>query len=153
VSLESVEETRMSFRNTLILLLSISTCIGCGESREHPNHDRAVLYTSKRPGVQLLNIFHKQWLGGFGPDGFVGYKFVGYWATIEGEGPVYNNPKFEDNPSGIECIGTIKMDLAHNQVTIDMQRIISKPGEPQRTEPHPSNGIYPIELSTSVPVE
>ena len=88
------------------------------------------------------------WRGLFTPHGFRAYDYyISYWATLHGAGPEYNNPKLNKNGLSSEQfnhVGTIKLDLEKKRVIIDLQRIVSKLGEPQKTEPSPANGTYPI---------
>ncbi len=36
------------------------------------------------------------------------------------------------------------IDKKNKKVIVDLQRIVSKPGEPEKLEPSPANGTYPI---------
>ena len=80
-----------------------------------------------------------------GPDGYTGHHKVTYWAALAGSGPTFVNPHFADVPQEYHCIGAINVDLDHKLVSIDMRRIVSKPGEPEETRPHPANGVHRIE--------
>jgi hypothetical protein len=75
--------------------------------------------------------------------GIMGYDASSYWAELEGSGPIFVNPPFVGG-SGEPCIGTITLDREHSEVTIKLRRIVSAPGEPLKTKPHPANGTYKI---------
>ena len=120
----------------LIILLS-----GC--ATKHPDNVRLL---ETQPGRMLLDINKSRWEGFVGPDGNPGYMYRVYCATLEGDGPTFINPPFEDSPSDFKCVGTITLDRAHKLVTVDMRRITSAPGQPQQTRPHPANGTYKIDF-------
>ena len=122
----------------VLVALTFVSCVGPGQ-RVH------ITLIRKAPGKQLLSIAKQQRVGIWGPEGYVGYRTVGYWAALEGNGPTFVNPHFQGDSSELPCIGTITLDIAHGKVTILMRRIVSKLGEPERTEPHPVNGTYNIE--------
>lgn len=69
-----------------------------------------------------------------------------YWTNLVGVEPVYRDPEFNesDRLQQSRYRGTITVDKKHKKVTIDLQRIVSKPGEPEKLEPSPANGTYPI---------
>ena len=123
-------------------ILTVFALTGCASFRN--SHDHCVLI-EKSPGKLLLAITKPQWGGVFGPHGYVGYETIGYWAALEGSGPVFVNPHFQDNPSRFHCIGTITLDREHNRVTVNMRRMVSDIGKAERTKPHPANGTYTIE--------
>jgi hypothetical protein len=118
----------------LIILLS-----GC--ATKHPDDIRLI---ERGAGVSTLNINRARWEGFLGPDGNPGYVYWTYYATLDGDGPIYVNPPFQDMPSDFKCIGTITLDREHKLVTVNMRRIISAPGQPVRTRSHPANGTYKI---------
>lgn len=93
----------------------------------------------------LLSVAMRERVGIWGPEGYVGSRTGGFWAALEGNGPVYIDPHFQDYSSDFPCIGSITFDREHHKVTLDMQRVVSKPGESKRTKPHPANGTYAIE--------
>lgn len=95
------------------------------------------------PGKQAVGIGLWKWEG-FGPDGYEGYRAWSYWLKLAGDGPVYINPRVEGG-AGEPCIGSVTLDREHNLVTINLRRIVSQPGRPERTKPHPANGTYKID--------
>jgi len=125
----------------VLIAIGLVACVGPKSSgqREH------AVVIRKGPGKLLLSITKQEWRGVYGEHGYEGYRTVGYWAALEGPGPTFANPHFQDNPSGFRCTGTITLDLERMSVTVDMRRIVSGLGEPERTKPHPANGTYSIE--------
>lgn len=102
---------------------------------------------SKKSGEICLQISATSWYPLVGPDGFGGPREgYMYWTNLSGEGPVYRDPEFNesDRLHQSNYRGTIAIDKKHNRVVIDLQRIVSKPGEPEKLEPSPANGTYPI---------
>jgi hypothetical protein len=130
-------------KHRLILFLLSLILAGCAHADDlSKNH---VELFEVKSNIVILSIQHREWSGLFGPHGFGGFENVGYWATLEGAGPKFTNPKFDDNPHGIHCVGTIVLDREHNRVTIDMQRIIlSESGKTNQIKSHPANGTYRI---------
>jgi hypothetical protein len=126
-----------------LLFLSLFIAIFAGCATKPPDH---VELLESGPGEFSLAICKQQWGGLFGPEGFVGYQTWTYWAILKGEGPIFVNPKFTDMPSDYQCIGTITLDKAHNVVIVKMSRIVSSPGSPLQTKPHPANGTYKIDV-------
>lgn len=125
----------------LTCLFAIS---GCASKAKSDSSDHAVLIEIE-PGKVLLSVNKKIWKGLWGPEGYIGYQRISYWAALNGSGPVFVNPHFQDNPSGFHCVGTIVVDRDHNLVTLDMRRVVSKSSQPDRTAPHPANGHYQID--------
>jgi hypothetical protein len=103
---------------------------------------------SQVSGTVCLKIMVKYWRPLITADGGPGGPTEGwlYWMNLTGDGPVYNDQAIhEDNGYPPLChLGTITIDKKNKKVIIDLQRIISKPGEPVKTEPSPANGTYPI---------
>ena len=93
----------------------------------------------------MLAVARREWVGIWGPEGWVGYRNEGYWITLNGKGPVFTNPDFYDDPPEYHCIGEVTLDLEHKRVTLAMRRVVSKPGQAVRTRRHPANGTYEIE--------
>jgi hypothetical protein len=95
-----------------------------------------------------LQINSPYWEPLLGPDGFGGKREMPlYFSYLEGIGPEYRDPEFgtASSPSlKSRHLGTIMVDKQNKRVIIDLQRVVSKPGEPQRTEPSPANGTYPL---------
>jgi|SRR5947209_17085793 len=126
-----------------LLLLGMASW-GCLGTKGTDNGEHVVL-VRKASDKLLLAITKREWGGLLGLHGYVGYRHVGYWAALGGAGPIFVNPHFQDNPSDFQCKGTITLDTAGRRVTIEMWRIVSKPGEPERIKPHPANGTFTIE--------
>ena len=100
---------------------------------------------SEAPSRVCLEIKSKYWLPLLGPDGPGGSReSIEFWTNLEGEGPVYRDTDLIDNNPTEETHnrGTITIDKKKKKVIIDLQRIISKPGEPEKTEPNRANGAY-----------
>ena|SRR5882757_570438 len=127
--------------STLVIL---SLLTGCAGSREPNNRDHAELVEHPSGKIEVV-ITKWQWEGFWGSEGYIGSRPNHYSAILSGNGPVFNNPSFIDNPPTIRCVGTITLDREHKKVIVNMRRITSKPGESERTKPHPANGTYPIE--------
>jgi hypothetical protein len=129
-------------------LFLVSACIwllaACVGTQPTADNDHAELVEFGADKVEV-KIETKEWGGIFGIHGFVGYQHEEYVATLVGKGPMFTNPEFLDNPPTNRCIGTITLDRQHSRVTVNMWRIISEPGEPEKTELHPANGTYPIQ--------
>lgn len=136
-----------SYMNKLQAMLAVAAiCLlpGCVGTRDNEQHDHADIVDYGSRGIDV-EITKRMWDGFWGAEGYIGYKNEHYKAGLQGDGPVFINPPFQDNPPDIYCIGTITVDRQHGKVTVNMRRIVSKPGERQRTQPHPANGTYPIE--------
>ncbi len=132
-------------RQLMISLVLVSMAsVGCLSSKDSKQREQVVLIR-KAPGKQLLSIAKRERVGIWGPDGYVGYRTAGYWAALDGNCPTFVNPHFQDDSSDFRCIGTITIDTEHRKVTIQMRRVLSMPGEPERIQPHPANGTYSIE--------
>jgi len=123
-----------------LLLAMLTGCIG---SRDRHVCDNAELI-EQGPGETELRFCHRDWGGVMGPHGYVGYQTTSYGAALEGSGPTFTNPIFQDNPPDFKCTGSITLDREHNRVVVAMWRIISAPGEPDRRQAHPANGTYSI---------
>jgi hypothetical protein len=117
------------------LLIWILT--GCVGSQDRHECDNATLVEQETNEIELKI---------FGSDGYIGFQTVGYGAALIGIGPVFTNPLFQDNPAHFRCIGTITLDREHKRVVVNMRRIISDPGQPERTVSHPANGTYDIDI-------
>lgn len=98
-------------------------------------------------GTVYLEIAAILWDPIIGPDGFGGPR-EGYffWSNLAGEGPVYRDPELHENGllHPYRHRGTITIDKKDMKVIIDLQRVVSKTGEPERLEPSPANGTYPV---------
>jgi hypothetical protein len=134
-------------KRAFLILVCVITIAGggCAIEKGDTSSTHCIL-VEKEPGKLLLGFSKREWGGFYGPEGYVGYRYVGYWAALEGDGPEYVNPHFQDNPSEFKCVGTITLDKGQNEATVKMQRVVSKEGEPERTTPHPANGTYHIEI-------
>lgn len=127
----------------LVALVSV-LCVGCVSAKNKTQNGQVALVLFA-PGKQLLSIAKREKVGIWGPEGYVGSRTAGYWAALEGDGPVFVNPHFQDDSSDLPCVGTIALDMARRTVTLDLHRVVSRPGEAKRTKPHPANGMYHIE--------
>lgn len=75
-----------------------------------------------------------------------------YWVTLSGPGPTYADPKLYINSNTqFRHVGTITVDRGKRQVVIDLKRVVSKPGEPEKLELSPANGTYPIKKANQEP--
>ena len=94
-------------------------------------------------GLDVL-ITREEWGGFWGPEGYIGFQTRDYRANLVGNGPVYTNPWFADDPPSIRCVGTITIDRERGVVMVNMRRVVSNTGERERTKAHPANGTYLI---------
>lgn len=147
---------RSSFKMTRVIFILFSV-LASGCFSAPPSKSKADWYaiiemggsktSQKDPGVIGLQIKVKFWVPLLGPDGpggpREGYEF---YANLRGEGPVYRDPELGENGLGefTRNRGTITIDRKTKKVTIDLQRIVSKPGEPEKLESSRANGTYPI---------
>lgn len=97
------------------------------------------------PSEIEMRFCKRYWGGVIGPHGYIGYITMGYGAALIGKGPIFTNPRFQDDPPTFHCVGTITLDREHNQIEVNMFRIVSEPGKPEQTKPHPANGKYLIQ--------
>ena len=141
----------MSILRTILLVLAV-TVSACTSPTKGKGVTRVELIR-KGEGKMLLSITRREWEGVVGPHGFVGYSTVGYWAALDGAGPSFENPHFQDNPSDFRCVGSITVDLVKRSVRIEMKRIVSKTGEVERLRPHPVNGTYSIDAVRDAKLE
>jgi hypothetical protein len=144
--------------NILVVTCIVLLFIGC--AYVPPSEDNAKWFAtlenggpkklfpiSKAVGTVHLEIKTSIWVPLVGPDGFGGAREgYEYWANLAGEGPIYHDPDLAENGrfEFSHNQGTITIDKKDKKVIIDLHRIISKPGEPLKTEPSPANGIYRI---------
>src|SRR5260221_13589992 len=98
----------MNRRAFFLFALAAGILSSCTTSPRECDH--AILFESG-PGKLLLAVSRTQWEGFWGPEGYIGNQQTGYWAALEGGGPVFINPHFQDNPSTFHCVGTITLDL------------------------------------------
>jgi hypothetical protein len=146
-------------RNNILVLICFGLLfLGCAYVR--PSKDKAQWYVvlenggpgkfypvSKISGTVCLKIVAKSWDPIIGPDGFGGPREdVFYWMNLTGVGPIFRDPALDERNGHppLRHLGTITIDKKNSRVTIDLQRVISKPGEPLKTEPSPANGTYRI---------
>jgi hypothetical protein len=141
----------MRILRTILLVVTI-TATGCTSPTKGKGVTRVELIR-KGQGKMLLSITRREWEGVAGPHGFVGYSTVGYWTALDGAGPTFENPHFQDNPSDFRCVGSVTLDMVNRRVRIEMKRIVSKPGEVERLRPHPVNGIYSIDAVRDAKLE
>lgn len=135
----------MKLKIVLGLILAFSSLTGCG-SRE--NSEKYVELKLDEQGRSQVLIWQDVWQGLYTAHGYGGYVHnMYYWTTLSGNGPDFVNPKLNKNGTRSEQHehrGTITVDRTKKKVVIDLQRIVSKQGEPERLEPSPANGTYPI---------
>jgi hypothetical protein len=130
-------------KNIVLIWFVASLCAGCTATPRTSPTDHAVLIEIS-PGKSLLEISKRRWAGIWGREGFQGYRNFTYWAALDGDGPVFNNPHFLEFSPEIQSVGTITLDREHNRVTVNMRRVQPKPGKPDGTEPSPANGTFII---------
>lgn len=144
-------------RNKFLLLCSALLLSGCFSIP--PSTDKAKWYavvenggpgryypTSHVPGTVCIKIMAKCW-GSLVQEPVITTpeEALLYWVNVTGDGPVYRDVALNDRagpPS--PHLGTITIDKKANKVIIDLQRIVSKPGEPLEIEQSPANGTYRI---------
>jgi len=139
VPIKSDYNAPMKILRLLVFCCTVVLFSGCAAK---PPNQTVLLEVD--PGKHLLGIAIERWEG-WGPEGYAGYHSSSYWAALEGDGPIFVNPRLVGG-AGDRCIGTITLDKEHNDVTINMMRIVSAPGGPLRTTPHPANGTHKIDL-------
>ena len=139
----------------MLRLLSLTlTCLlfaGCAATNDLNGYDEVHL-VDLEPGNMMLSIGKRHWDGFWGIEGYIGFRKSHYYATLEGTGPTFTNPVFEDSPP-FPCVGMITLDREHGRVTIKLQRVISEEGKPERRESHPANGTYPLKSVTKANYE
>jgi hypothetical protein len=126
-----------------VLILAVAMALaGCATPKDDDFH---VTLVREAPDKAKLEIFRREEVIVTGPDGYTAEHKVTYSAALVGPGPTFVNPHFTDVPKEYHCVGSISLDLEHEMVSINMQRVVSKPGQPQETEDHPANGLHRIE--------
>jgi hypothetical protein len=120
----------------LIAALSAAMLSGCSS-------------TSNKTSHALLRQYNQQLLLTFEP--------AEYWAVLEGSGPVFRNPRFQDIPPRHPVRGTITLDREHHTVSVSMRWVLSEAerGRPEVAISHPANGTYDfgsIRVVKQVPV-
>jgi len=103
----------MKASSVLIAVFIAAIFSGCSTQQSKSDHVTLIEVDS---GKLLLAITKSQWGGILGPHGYVGSERVGYWAALEGSGPVFTNPHFQDDPADFRCVGTITLDREHGKV-------------------------------------
>jgi hypothetical protein len=131
---------------TILILIAGIFLAGCAVPKDNDFHVELV---RQGPKKSMLEISRREPVDVADTNGYTAFHKVTYWAALAGEGPTFVNPHFSDVPEEYHCIGSISLDLAHEVVNIDMQRIVSKPGEPEETKPHPANGFHRLEKITN----
>ena len=124
-----------------LILPMLTGCIG---SSANNVCDGVQLIEHGAIGIEL-RFCHRYWGGIMGPHGYVGYQTSSYVAALEGVGPTFINPRFQDNPPDFRCVGSITLDRKNNRVVVAMWRVITAPGKPDQKKAHPANGTYNIE--------
>jgi hypothetical protein len=125
-------------------------CFGC-----LPHRGEGVKYAELRKSsaerAQLL-IESDTWERFISSEGFGGRRVdIHVSAILNGRGPVFQNPIIHINAAEPfhEHRGTITLDTKSSTVTIALQTVLSKPGEPLQTSQSPINGVYPIKKISS----
>ena len=97
-------------------------------------------------GKMQIMIREDIWRGFFTINGYGGYAHnIYYWSTLVGSGPIYNNPRLIQNGDAqFTHRGTITVEVVNKTAVIELERIVSKPGETERLELSPANGTYRI---------
>jgi len=131
---------------SLLVILCLVILSGCQAQTNSPTK-YAELRLSKESRIQVL-IRSKKWEGLFNSHyGFAGYysHSTFFWCTLEGTKTEHLNPNLIINGGGrYKYRGTIKVDRKGKSVVIALERLASKPEEPERWEASPANGTYPI---------
>lgn len=74
------------------------------------------------------------------------FQQVGFQIVLKGKAPVYRDSQIrQDTVTPASYRGTVTLGPKQEWVLIDLQEIVSKPGEAVRTEPCPANGKYLVE--------
>jgi len=131
----------VTMKSPTFALCALLMCVGCASPRQTGGGDAVIIDFG--PGRTVVQINKKIWTGFLGSEGHVGDRPYTCYAALEGAGPIFTNPRFEEL-SPFHSIGTITLDPEHNSVTVNMRRVKSKPGEPQKTARTPANGTYKI---------
>lgn len=74
---------------------------------------------------------------------------IRFGLKLRGSGPAYHEFEIKGHGSDqkpAEHLGKVTIDPKHQWVVIDLHEVVSKPGEPRRTEPCAANGRYPVEV-------
>ena len=136
------------------LLAVVVAGLALPDERSDPKNKYAEIRLTSTNRFQVL-ICANKWQGLFTAHGFGGYKYcILYWSTLDGSGPIYKNPVFHKNDiEQFDHIGTIEISRDRKQLVINLERITSKLGGPQKTEPSPANGTYKIKDINYDPIE
>lgn len=136
----------------LTALVFVGSVCGCASNTTQLKK-YAELRIDNNEKMQLL-ICYDEWLGVVTVHGYGGYAHgIDCWAALIGKGPVYVDPIFHENaPIPPQTYrGTITIDREHQQAIIDLRRVISNPGDPERLEAISANGTYPIRRTNHEP--
>jgi hypothetical protein len=129
----------------LLVVLSLMLLTGCAQTSTPTKY--AELRLSKESRIQVL-IRSKRWMGLVNPeDGIAAHNsYSTYcWSTLDSTKSEYVNPAFNITSTvQHKHRGTIKVDRKGKSVVIALERLVSKPGEPERWEASPHNGTYQI---------
>ena len=90
-------------------------------------------------GRLLLKINKREWAGLWGPEGYVGYRYRTYYAGLEGDGPFYTDPPYEELSDYKHFVGTITIDRERNRVIVKIKRVMLG-----RETTDPGSGTYAI---------
>jgi hypothetical protein len=127
---------RIGFSILTIMVMLAAGCSTVGESRT--KFEIVCFGTDRR----LLTITRQEWDGGFGPDGYVGYRAHNYDIKLLGLGPEFTNPWVrEDRSPSTTFSGTVALDITNMQVTLN---ILKTPFGSKRSERF-MDGTYEID--------
>jgi len=141
-------------RKLSILGWIVAVSLGFTACGSLPESARYVEISQGAEGKFQVLLCTKEWLGVLTPEGYGGSaRNVYYWATLQGPGPEYLNPLLHENSGAParEHYGHIVVDRKRNQVLIDLMKVVSGVGEPERRESSPANGTYPIKKYSKEP--
>jgi hypothetical protein len=133
------------------IILMVATMLGCASPGD-PGERYVELRIASDTKMQML-IRSDVWRGFVTPHGYGGYAHnIHSWVTLDGPGPVFVDPKFTENSNTqFKHTGEITVNRPSGKVTVNLQKIVSKTGEPLRKEPSSANGIYVIKKVTREP--
>src|SRR3954470_1888817 len=108
-------------RFVLLNTFAIACWFGCAGRGSAPESEHVDI-VEHTPSKFTLLISKREWGGITGPHGYVGNEIRHYKAELNGTGPTFINPRFQDNPPDNKCVGKIILDGPHSTVTLDMRR-------------------------------
>jgi hypothetical protein len=119
------------------LCIVSSLFIGCATTSSS-ERDEAILIDFGR-GRLMLQINKLEWAGLWGAEGYIGYRYRTYYAGLEGGGPVYADPPYEEISDCSHFLGTITIDRERNRVIVKIKRV-----NRGRETTDPGSGTYAI---------